>query len=65
MFDAWLRPQISRHPILMLFLNGTSVVQIFVMLSNFLLGYNLLLFVKDNKPSFSLLPYIFIKRIAR
>lgn len=49
----------------MLFLNGTSVVQIFVMLSNFLLGYNLLLYVKDNKPSFSLLPYIFIKRIAR
>ncbi|XP_050552811.1 O-acyltransferase like protein-like isoform X1 [Spodoptera frugiperda] len=60
----WIE-QISRHPILMLFLNGTSVVQIFVMLSNFLLGYNLLLFVKDNKPSFSLLPYIFIKRIAR
>nr|CAB3511244.1 unnamed protein product [Spodoptera littoralis] len=60
----WIE-QISRHPILMLFLNGTSVVQIFVMLSNFLLGYNLLLYVKDHKPSFSLLPYIIIKRIAR
>ncbi|CAH0696510.1 unnamed protein product [Spodoptera exigua] len=60
----WIE-QVSRHPVLMLFLNGTSIVQIFVMLSNFLLGYNLLLYTKDHKPSFSLLPYIIIKRIAR
>lgn len=57
--------QISRHPVLMIFLNGTSVVQIFVMLSNFLLGYNLLLYTKSNTFSFRLLPYITVKRIAR
>lgn len=57
--------QISRHPVLMIFLNGTSVVQVFVLLSNFLLAYNLLLHSKENCVSFKLLPYITVKRIAR
>ncbi|KAJ8712634.1 hypothetical protein PYW08_007938 [Mythimna loreyi] len=60
----WIE-QISRHPVLMIFLNGTSVVQIFVLLSNFLLGYNLLLYSKSNIISYRLLPYITLKRIAR
>ncbi|CAH0595007.1 unnamed protein product [Chrysodeixis includens] len=57
--------QISHHPALMFFLNGTSVVQLFITLSNFLLAYNLLLFSKVQKLSFRMLPYIAIKRIAR
>ncbi|PZC75398.1 hypothetical protein B5X24_HaOG206128 [Helicoverpa armigera] len=60
----WIE-QISRHPVLMIFLNGTSVVQVFVLLSNFLLAYNLLLHSKENSISFKLLPYITVKRIAR
>ncbi|KAJ8710950.1 hypothetical protein PYW07_008192 [Mythimna separata] len=60
----WIE-QISRHPVLMIFLNGTAVVQIFVMLSNFLLAYNLLLYTKSNPISLRLLPYITLKRIAR
>ncbi|XP_047032953.1 nose resistant to fluoxetine protein 6-like [Helicoverpa zea] len=60
----WIE-QISRHPVLMIFLNGTSVVQVFVLLSNFLLAYNLLLHSKEHSVSFKLLPYITVKRIAR
>uniref|UniRef100_A0A2A4K959 Acyltransferase 3 domain-containing protein n=1 Tax=Heliothis virescens TaxID=7102 RepID=A0A2A4K959_HELVI len=60
----WIE-QVARHPVLMIFLNGTSVVQVFVLLSNFLLAYNLLLYSKDNSISFRLLPYITVKRIAR
>ncbi|XP_075983845.1 nose resistant to fluoxetine protein 6-like [Anticarsia gemmatalis] len=57
--------QVSRHPVLMIFLNGTSVVQVFVMLSNFLLAYNMLLFAKNNRLTLKLLPLITLRRIAR
>ncbi|KAJ0173381.1 hypothetical protein K1T71_011557 [Dendrolimus kikuchii] len=57
--------RMAKHPNLMLFMNGTSVTQAFVVLSNFLLAYNVLLFSKTHQLSLKMLPYAIIKRISR
>ncbi|XP_022831944.1 nose resistant to fluoxetine protein 6-like [Spodoptera litura] len=59
----------SSHHILSAYLqNGTSIVQTFIMVSSFLLAYNLLLHVSDNpKKQFSMkmFPRCLLHRIAR
>lgn len=55
----------SQNPFLMVFMNGTSVVMIFVLVSSFLLAYNLLLISKTKELTPKLLPYCIAKRVAR
>ncbi|CAG5047435.1 unnamed protein product [Parnassius apollo] len=57
----------SRHPLSTLFQNGTVIVQTFIMLSSFLLAYNLLIDSEKDPKGLRLrsLPRVFFNRIAR
>ncbi|XP_030032423.2 uncharacterized protein LOC115448932 [Manduca sexta] len=57
--------KMAHNPNMTLFFNGTSVVQIFLVISSFLLAYNLLILSKDHDISLRHLPFCIIKRIAR
>lgn len=52
-------------PIMILARNGTSLVQVFVLMSSFLLAYNLLLHSKTHPLGFHMIPKIWLNRIIR
>lgn len=68
LLNTYLIWQVGRHPLSYYYYNGTMIVQTFVMVSSFLLAYNLLLHVDgDSKRTLSLkmLPQCLFHRIAR
>ncbi|GBP63361.1 hypothetical protein EVAR_56472_1 [Eumeta japonica] len=57
--------KLRRRPELVFMSNGTVIVQSFIMVTNFLVGYRLLLSSEKYKMSFSRLPKIILDRVLR
>ncbi|XP_072934079.1 nose resistant to fluoxetine protein 6-like [Epargyreus clarus] len=57
--------EVLSHPMTMLIRNGTGVLQAFVVISNFLFSYSVLLFSKTRTLNMSLLPLCLLQRIVR
>ncbi|XP_032527490.1 O-acyltransferase like protein-like [Danaus plexippus] len=57
--------KVLTYPITMLIKNGSSITQIFIVLSNFLFGYSLLIYSKNKQLGLSQLPACIMHRIAR
>ncbi|XP_028035273.1 nose resistant to fluoxetine protein 6-like [Bombyx mandarina] len=64
-FNPRFIEEIVKSPLLMLFFNGTTLIQFFLVMSNFLLAYNLLLASKTHELKLKHLPLCILKRIAR
>ncbi|XP_045539299.1 O-acyltransferase like protein [Papilio machaon] len=55
----------QKNPMSIFFKNGSSIVQVFVVVSNFLFAYMLLAYSQKNKVSISMLPLSILYRIVR
>ncbi|XP_023942007.2 O-acyltransferase like protein [Bicyclus anynana] len=57
--------RILQHPITMLIRNGSALTQIFIVISNFLFAYSLLLYSKTKQLGLAQLPMCILHRLAR
>ncbi|XP_039752577.1 O-acyltransferase like protein-like [Pararge aegeria] len=57
--------RILQHPITMLIRNGSALTQIFIVISNFLFAYSLLLYSKSRQLGLAQLPLCILHRLAR
>ncbi|XP_068623888.1 nose resistant to fluoxetine protein 6-like [Battus philenor] len=68
LFNPFFLEYYSYHPLSTFFHNGSVIVQTFIVLSSFLLSYNLLIYVENNPKkelNLKMLPNVLINRIAR